>query len=251
MYTPYKNNLASTNVYRSHPVFVDFAPYYDYVGPGPGSEQASQTVDNYGGSLNVTASIDASLYFSFEGLAAVDGAFYTEGDNATIVDSADTGCFFGTLTPNVAKVCTFKITLRTNAPNGFSVYTVQDQNMTFNGNTIKQFNSGTRVDDLAAVEWAAPSANAGAHLGYSSNDEGIFPPTVNNDAVWAGIPNKVAAGVAASSPAGLVASTTGPEDSDAGRFALKIEAGTGQPQAIAALGQQYSNNVYFIVVGNF
>ncbi|MCE9585976.1 hypothetical protein K8R04_01490 [Candidatus Uhrbacteria bacterium] len=207
--------------------------------------QALQTQVAYGEALTVTASVNAALSFAITGVP-VENPFYTDLSN---VGSGDNSCDFGTLVPGAAKICLFNLAVTTNAENGYSVYVVQTQNMTFNGIGIKQFTDGTRTDDASATVWASPSAAAFGHLGYSSNDTSVFAPSGGTVAVWAGIPTIAAAGA---NPVitGLVADSASP-GVDSYVYALKVESAATLPQAADSLGQVYTHDEYFLVVGNF
>ncbi|MEI7512845.1 MAG: hypothetical protein WCK01_05310 [Candidatus Uhrbacteria bacterium] len=195
-----------------------------------------------GKGLTVTANVDPILTFSVGGFG-LPASYY--GESVSIDNSAapDT-CDFGVLSPTSPKVCAWYLNIATNASNGYSIYVVQDQDMTFNGNSIKQFKDGTRIDDAAATEWTVPASVQLAHLGYSSNDADIFPPAGGTVAVWAGIPT-VAAADAAPVATGLVASNNLPE-SHQYTYAIKIESAATLPQ-----GTGYTHHEYFMVVGNF
>ena len=199
-----------------------------------------------GQGVSVTASVDPVLTFSIEGVVDATSFYFDSSDIDTslLVDA----CAFGTLTPGVARVCLFTLNINTNAANGYAIYVVQDQDMTYNGNTIKQYQSGTRTDDSAANTWQTPSNASYGHLGYSSNDTSVFPPA-SGSARWAGIPDIATAGQAPVIT-GLVADSVSPGDHQY-TYALKVESASTLPQAVAASGQAYSHNEYFIVVGNF
>jgi hypothetical protein len=194
-----------------------------------------------GKGITVTASVTPTLTFTVTGKPA-STAFYTDSSDIDTTGNPD-ACDFGTLTPGTPKVCLFGLEINTNASNGYSIYVVQDQDMTFNGNTIKQYKSGTRVDDSAADQWTAPTGASYGHLGYSSDDTSVFAVTTTA-AIWAGIPN-IATSAQAPVITGLVADSAAPGD-DNYTYALKIESAATLPQ-----GTGYTHHEYFIVVGNF
>jgi hypothetical protein len=192
-----------------------------------------------GKGLTVTASVDPTLTFSVTG-NPVESAIKNEISNVAPTD-ADT-CNFGTLTPTVAKICAFSLHIATNASNGYSIYVVQDQNMTFNGNAVKQFNSGSIATYPGSV-WAAPSDAQLAHLGYWSSDSSVFSG-VDLFPNWAGIPTIAGAGAPPVTTA-LVADSALPESNDY-TYAIKIQSAATLPQ-----GTGYTHHEYFMVVGNF
>jgi len=203
------------------------------------SEQKTAVVA-IGKGLTVTASVDPTLTFSVTGVAS-STAFYTDNSTVSTVSNPD-ACSFGTLTPNAPKVCLFNLNINTNADNGYAIYVVQDQDMTFNGNSIKAFKDGARVDDATSTLWTSPLLATFGHLGYSSNDTSVFAAT--STALWAGIP---AIATASQAPVitGLVANSAAPGN-DTYVYALKVESTSALPQ-----GSAYTHHEYFLVVGNF
>jgi hypothetical protein len=203
-------------------------------------DEAKTAIVEIGQGITVTASVSPTMTFSVAGVAA-STSFYADTSTQSTTGNAD-ACDFGSLTPGSPKICLFTLNINTNATNGYSIYVVQDQNMTFNGNSIKQFKDGTRVDDSAATYWTSPLAASLAHLGYSSNDTSVFAAT--STALWAGIPNIATSGQAPITT-GLVADSSAP-GSAAYTYALKIESASTLPQ-----GTNYTHHEYFMVVGNF
>ncbi|MEI7512803.1 MAG: SBBP repeat-containing protein [Candidatus Uhrbacteria bacterium] len=192
--------------------------------------------------LTVNADVNPYLTFSVEGTAS-SNAFYTDASTVSTAGNADT-CVFGVLTPSVPAICTWNLHIATNASNGYAIYVVQDQDMTFNGNAIKQFNNGTRTDESTATIWSSPATGQLAHLGYSSNDTSAFAPSGGTIAVWAGIPTIAGAGEAPITT-GLVADNAAPGAATYA-YAIKVESAPTLPQ-----GTNYTHHEYFMVVGNF
>ncbi|MEI7512345.1 MAG: hypothetical protein WCK01_02695 [Candidatus Uhrbacteria bacterium] len=192
--------------------------------------------------LTVTANVEPTLSFSVSGFTT-PASFYSDSVSIDNSLASDT-CSLGVLSPATPKVCAWYLNIATNASNGYSIYVVQDQDMSFNGNSIKQFKDSVRVDDSAATAWTVPDSGQLGHLGYSSNDTDIFPPTGGTTAVWAGIPT-VAGANEAPVTTGLVASNSLPE-SHQYTYAIKVESAATLPQ-----GANYSHHEYFMVVGNF
>lgn len=204
-------------------------------------DESKTAIVAIGKGITVTASVTPTLTFTVTGKPG-STPFYTDSSDIDTSGNPD-ACDFGTLTPGTPKVCLFNLEINTNASNGYSIYVVQDQDMTFNGNTIKQYKSGTRVDDSAADQWTAPTGASYGHLGYSSDDTSVFAVTTTA-AIWAGIPN-IATSAQAPVITGLVADSAAPGD-DNYTYALKIESAATLPQ-----GTGYTHHEYFIVVGNF
>ncbi|HVM91104.1 MAG TPA: hypothetical protein VMU11_04390 [Verrucomicrobiae bacterium] len=201
-------------------------------------DESKTAIVAVGKPITVSASVTPTLTFTVSGVAG-STPFY--GDTSDVATTDDT-CDFGALTPGTPKVCLFGLEINTNATNGYSIYVVQDQDMTFNGNTIKKFKDGTRVDDAAATFWTPPLAASYGHLGYSSTDVSVFSAT--GTAKWAGIPD-IATSAQAPVTTGLVANSAAPGD-DTYTYALKIESASTLPQ-----GTNYTHKEYFLVVGNF
>lgn len=205
----------------------------------PNAPENLTSLVTIGQGLTVMANVDPVLSFSVsaEGQTALKGA-----DTSDITPTDADTCNFSTLTPATPHICAFGLHIATNASNGYSIYVVQDHNMTFNGNDIKQFSSGSIVGHPGAA-WVAPTVGQLAHLGYWSSDTSVFNDQ-HTDAYWAGIPNIAAAGEAPVTD-GLVADSTIPESHNY-TYAIKIESAATLPQ-----GTGYTHHEYFMVVGNF
>ncbi|MEI7512751.1 MAG: hypothetical protein WCK01_04840, partial [Candidatus Uhrbacteria bacterium] len=222
--TPVAPGWVTPGVYATYPTRLDVTDAVN---------TASMTsIIALGKGLTVSASVDPVLTFSVTGNPLASGV-KNEISNVAPTD-ADT-CNFGTLTPTVAKICAFSLHIATNASNGYSIYVVQDQNMTFNGNAIKQFNSGSIATHPGAA-WASPSSVQLAHLGYWSSDSSVFSG-VDLFPNWAGIPNIAAAGAAPVTTA-LVADASLPESNDY-TYAIKIESAATLPQGTGYTHHEY------------
>ncbi len=130
----------------------------------------------------VTASVDTTFTFTIAGLAA-DVAV---GTTATTTDaSATTTLAFGTMTPGVPKILGQKLTVATNARNGFVVTVVEDQNLTSStGADIDLFNNGATTS--VPISWQTPSSTIDAdqtygHIGLTSNDTDLNSGEFNSD----------------------------------------------------------------------
>jgi hypothetical protein len=206
----------------------------------------AQTQTEASNPINVTASVDASLSFSWTGVAANASIWSETCDVSTASDPELIA--FGTLTPNVPKIACLDLDVATNAANGYLILVNQSGNMTFNSNQISQFKDATAVycttDSCTGSTWASPSTALG-HLGYTSDDADLF-----SSDEYVALPTKPGA-TAVSDGKGAVAYGTGPTTGDTVRYALKIESTASLPQAPASLSQAYTHEENFIVVGLF
>jgi hypothetical protein len=120
--------------------------------------------------VTMTASVDTTLTFTIQGVASST----TINGVSTFASSTATSMAFGTLSPNVPKVLGQKLTVTTNAANGFGVTVVQDQNMlSASGADIDLFVNGDAT--TTPIAWQAPSANitnenTWGHYGITSDD---------------------------------------------------------------------------------
>ncbi|MEI7512805.1 MAG: hypothetical protein WCK01_05110 [Candidatus Uhrbacteria bacterium] len=216
-----------------------------YVNDQSASMSASQSMASIvaiGSGLTVTANVDPTLTFS---VAAVPSGTSFIGENTDVTPTDNDTCNFGVLAPGDAQTCMFNLSIATNASNGYSIYVVQDQNMTFNGNEIKQYDSNSAPavkGHAAATTWVSPATAQLAHLGYSSNDTSVFANS--GTPIWAGIPDIAQAGNAPVTD-GLVADSVLP-GSATYAYAIRVESAATLPQ-----GTNYVHHEYFMVVGNF
>ena len=121
----------------------------------------------------MTASVDTTLTFNIYGTASstsINGV-------TTFASSTATSMAFGTLAPNVPKVLGQRLTVNTNAKNGFSVTVVQDQNLlSASGADIDRFVDGDGTSTPKV--WQSPAANIGnentwGHYGLTTNDASL------------------------------------------------------------------------------
>ncbi len=124
------------------------------------------------GNVTVTAAVDTIFTFTVAGLAtstSVNGDSTTGSTTATAIP-------FGTIAPGPggAKVMGQRLTVVTNAANGFSVTVVENQNLlSATGADIDLFQDGVPVATPAT--WASPSNTLGSensygHIGVTSDD---------------------------------------------------------------------------------
>jgi hypothetical protein len=120
--------------------------------------------------VTVTAAVDTSFTFTVAGLATstvVNG----ETLNGT---ASSTSIAFGTLAPGVPQIRGQRLTVITNAANGFSVTVVENQNLlSATGADIDLFADGTLTATPAS--WSSPlntlgSENTYGHIGVTSDD---------------------------------------------------------------------------------
>lgn len=152
---------------------------------------------------------------------------------------------FGTMTADSALQLCHSLTIATNAPNGYNLHVVQNQNMTSGSDDIDQFKDGTRVDDASATAWTASSINAGdeqtfGHLGYGSSDTGVFA----DQDTFAGIPTKPAAG-AAPVTTGLACDNSAAATNDTCTVEYRVEISALQPAGT------YSSEVEYVIVAQY
>ena len=138
-------------------------------GTQPNSGDARVAIINQ---AQLTASVDTSLTFSIYGVAS---STTVNGD--PVQTSTTTTAIlipFGTLQPGVPKMAAQRLTVGTNARNGFIVTIKENQNLTSsNGADIDLFKDGNA--NITPVAWAAPSATLGSentygHIGVTSED---------------------------------------------------------------------------------
>lgn len=185
---------------------------------------------------SASATVNTTLTFTVAAIANATSVFGVTTDAASTVTTVP----FGTLAPNAPKEVGQRLTITTNAPNGYSVYVVQSANLTAGGNDIDQFKDGTRVDDGANAAWSSPAVVASAeatygHLGYGTTDTSVF---TNNQ--WAGVPTIGAAG-AAPITTGLACNNAGQTSGDTCDVVYKVET-----SALQEAGS-YTNEIIYVV----
>ncbi len=210
---------------------VDFGVY---------SSQGSSNVI-FNDATTLSATVNTAVSFTVTGV----NASTLVGNEFTDVATTPTTCAFGTLVPNVPKICAHQIDIATNSPNGYYVYVVQTANMANgSGDDINQFQNGTRTDDTAATTWTAPqgiqaTSSTHGHLGYSSDDTDVFG--FGND-YYAGIPNLDDNDVTTT---GLALSAAAATQGDTQYINYQIEVSPVQPAGT------YTNTVIYLVTARY
>lgn len=123
----------------------------------------------------VTVSANVSAVLTFQVLGTEAGTTTEEG--ATDVSTTATTINFGTININTQYVAAQKLSVDTNADDGFTVKVWQNQNLTnAMNNDIDKFANGVTSTNPAA--WTAPSAsstdeNTFGHFGLRSDDDSV------------------------------------------------------------------------------
>lgn len=121
------------------------------------------------GNVLMTAAVDPIFTFS---IASTTLGSVVNGANTTFA-TTDTAINFGTLVPNVPSIGSQKLTVSTNAINGFNVTAQTDSDFkSENGATIDPFNLSASNTPIA---WAAPAADLAndktwGHIGLTTSD---------------------------------------------------------------------------------
>jgi hypothetical protein len=124
--------------------------------------------------VTVTASVDASLTFAITGLDALDTV---NGVTVTATSTATTTPF-GTLSTVASSTVGQKLTVSTNATDGYTVTVFQNQELTSAGganiNSFKDSPTGTG-STTTALPWSAPAGildatNTYGHMGVTTDD---------------------------------------------------------------------------------
>lgn len=121
--------------------------------------------------VTVTASVDTNFTFTISGLAS---STVINGDTTSTSTTA-TAIGFGRLSVGTSSIAGQRLSVQTNALNGFSVTVIQDQNLTSsNGSDIDAFQDGNPASSPTA--WASPSGTIGnensyGHFGVATADD--------------------------------------------------------------------------------
>lgn len=188
----------------------------------------------------VSATVNTTLTFSVAAIGNASAVFGITTDAASTATTVP----FGVLAPNTAKEVAQRLTIVTNAPSGYDVFVVQDQNLTAGSDDIDAFKDGTRIDDSADETWKQPAVVASSeatygHMGYGSTDTDVFSSNQ-----WAGVPSRPAAG-SAPSTLGLACNNSAATTSDTCDVVYKVE--------ISALQEagSYTNEITYVVVPKY
>jgi hypothetical protein len=191
--------------------------------------------------VTMTASVDTRLTFNIYGVAS---STVINGTDATYATSTATSMAFGTLTPGEPKVLGQRLTVATNARNGYSVTVVQDQNLLSASTAdIDLFYLGDATS--TPVGWLPPTDDMAdektwGHYGITSEDSTLS---------WGGgdpFGSALFAGNFASTSPLEVLYNTGPSDglvagTGSTTIAVKIEIGNLQEAA-----NDYTNTLTYV-----
>ncbi len=192
---------------------------------------------------SVSATVNTVLTFSIAGVASAGNCVGTgPRTNNTGAASTATTIPFGTVEPLVRHQTCQTLTIATNAPSGYSLFVVQNGNLTAGSDDIDQFKDGTRIDDAAATAWTAPAVsaqneNTHGHFGYTSNDTDVFSNADN----FAGVPTGPASS-AAPVTTGLACKNTAATTGDTCVVEFDTETSALQPAG------SYTAELQYIVV---
>lgn len=192
---------------------------------------------------SVSATVNTVLTFTITGVASAGNCVGTgPRTNNTGAASTATTLPFGVLEPLGRHQTCQSLAIATNAPSGYSLFVVQNGNLTAGSDDIDQFKDGTRIDDSAATAWTAPAVSAQneathGHFGYTSNDADVFASADN----FAGVPTGPAAGVAPVTT-GLACKNTAATTGDTCLVEFDVEISALQPAG------SYTAELQYIVV---
>jgi hypothetical protein len=125
--------------------------------------------------VTVTASVNTIFQFTINGVPS--GTTVNDDVTTTSGISTATTVPFGTIAPGVPKLMAQRLTVDTNAANGFSVTVQADETLTAgNGATIDEFVNGSKV--ASTTLWSAPAGTLGAtttygHWGLTTDDNAV------------------------------------------------------------------------------
>jgi hypothetical protein len=126
--------------------------------------------------VTVTASVDTIFTFTINGVD--EGVTVNDDTQPTTGTTTATTVPFGTIAPLTEYQMAQRLTVDTNALNGFSVTVFADQTLTAgNGATIDEFIDGS-PDVASTSEWQAPAGTFGStdtygHWGLTSDDDAL------------------------------------------------------------------------------
>lgn len=189
----------------------------------------------------VTASVDTSFTFTVTGLATTTDV---NGENTT-GSASSTFLAFGTLTPGAAKVLGQRLTVTTNAANGFSVTVVEDQNLlSATGADIDLFKDGV----VAAVPtaWTSPLNTLGqeqtyGHIGVTSEDATLSAGDEFGASLYAGNFNT----------ARQVFYHTGPSDGTTANIGVTDVAFKVEIASLQEAASDYTNTLTYVATPTF
>ncbi len=195
--------------------------------------------------VEVTAEVQTSFVFTVAGLATsttVNGTSTTGSSTATTLP-------FGVLTAGTVYTLGQRLTVQTNARNGFNVTVEQDGNLqSSTGADIDGFSNGTYVN--TPVAWSAPTnvlldENTWGHWGLTSNDAsngvGGSEFTTGGGDRW----------VAASTTPRSIFSHTGPADGVTQDYGEAEVAYRAQITPLQEAGNDYNTTLMYVATPTF
>lgn len=192
---------------------------------------------------SVSATVNTVLTFTIAGVNNASNCLGTgPRTNNTGANSTATTLPFGVLEPLARHQTCQTLSIATNAPSGYSLFIVQNGNLTSGSDDIDQFKDGTRIDDAAATAWTAPAVSAQneathGHFGYVTNDTDVFANADN----FAGVPAGPASGQFPNI-AGLACKNTAATTGDTCTVEFDVEISALQPAG------SYTSELQYIVV---
>ncbi len=194
----------------------------------------------------VTAAVDTSFTFTIAGVSS-SVSVHPSGVTTTVTSTATT-IPFGTLPLNTPVTMAQKLTVATNAKNGFIVTVKEDQNLlSTTGADIDLFRNGEST--ATPIPWVAPSStldveNTYGHIGLTSNDtdlnSGEFGTSTAN---YAGNFNPTSSR--------QVFSHTGPSDGTTQDKGIATVAYRIQIGALQEAANDYTNTLTYVATPTF
>jgi hypothetical protein len=202
----------------------------------------------------ITASVNTTVYLE---VTAFPASSTLNGESTSASGTASptaTTIPFGTLVPNTAVYAGQRLNIETNAPNGYSVYLVQNQTLQNNaGNLIDGFNDGdgSYYGNGSPNGWTVPigdvqTSSSYGHIGYTTDDatldnsgDGVDRFT-SGGPKFASIPTLSGSGVAPRTE-GIVAFNAASTTSDIIGVGFKIEISGLQEKG------SYTNEIYYVL----
>jgi hypothetical protein len=147
---------------------ISFTSHASNDGSGASVDEGA-TVVSINNTVSVTATVQSSLTFTINGIAATN-ACANSGGNADVTTTSTT-IPYGSLTVNTSKIACQELIVSTNATNGYVVTVQQDQDLTSAGaDSIVPF-SGTHG---TPITWTnPPGTGTNGYFGYTSDDTGF------------------------------------------------------------------------------
>ena len=193
--------------------------------------------------VTVTATVSTSFTFT---IAGINSSTACVGDTTDITSTATT-IPFGTLTANTSSTACQKLTVSTNASNGFIV-TVQADSafVSGSGDDIDFFRNGDAIEN--PVSWTAPSSTAGSeatygHWGVTTSDGDLATDTGSSTDSFGQY--NYSGSFTSSSPRNIMGST-GPVNASTTDVGFTVEIGSLQEA-----GSDYTATLTYIATPTF